>query len=764
MATRLRDAGAPRRDRAHLRPPAGAARLGAPRLSRLRRQRPLDRRCRSPASPSLLFATTSFYFDLNASRHFLRLLFFRRASQNVVSRGENPDATHKLILAAHVDAARTGTIFGKGATRSRSASPASCPSPTPASSSGPPRSSSPCSALAWPASTRTVSRSSRSSPRSSSSSAPFSSSTGASPRSSRARTTTHPESPSPCPWRRSFEEEPPRNLDVWVVLTGGEECGLEGMRSFARAHKDELDPFKTIVLAIDSVGKGDVRWVTSEGMTISFEMDARVDQLCEAIAEADSTRTEPLPRRGAPPRLHAPTPSPPASPACARAPSPASNPARSPPPTTTLPQDVPDAIDPEALDRADELHPRPHPRPRPRPRPHPPARARGSRRAREAARARGAGAHEREALGALGRGGRGLEHDRVHALARSRARPQLRRRLQPPLGMVRRRRRDLLALDLGLLRGRRRRRLLDRPRKPRHARRRVVPRHQPQLRRAHLPRQGPGEARHPARGRGRATSPRSPGASCPSASPHSPPACARSASSAAIASPPTSRTAPKRSSASSPPPRSAPSGRPARPTSAPARSSTASPRSSPRSSSPLTATPTAASRFDRMDIVRGLEAEMPSLAHTVLVPYLDPDADPSAPRARHRLERRRRQGRRRDARVRPRPLRPPPVGPLLLGHHRPAQGHRPGPRRHPPRAPEEDAPPRRRAGRRPHLLVHHHRLDDVELPRLDAPHRRVDRPLRRQPRPPRRSTPSGTSRRRPRSPPSAPRRASSPPA
>ena len=32
--------------------------------------------------------------------------------------------------------------------------------------------------------------------------------------------------------------------------------------------------------------------------------------------------------------------------------------------------------------------------------------------------------------------------------------------------------------------------------------------------------------------------------------------------------------------------------------------------------------------FDRMDVVTGLEAEMPSLEHTVLVPYLDPAADP----------------------------------------------------------------------------------------------------------------------------------------
>jgi acetoacetyl-CoA synthetase len=34
--------------------------------------------------------------------------------------------------------------------------------------------------------------------------------------------------------------------------------------------------------------------------------------------------------------------------------------------------------------------------------------------------------------------------------------------------------------------------------------------------------------------------------------------------------------------------------------------------------------------FDRMDVVRGLEAEMPSLTHTVLVPYLDANADPSS--------------------------------------------------------------------------------------------------------------------------------------
>ena len=68
--------------------------------------------------------------------------------------------------------------------------------------------------------------------------------------------------------------------------------------------------------------------------------------------------------------------------------------------------------------------------------------------------------------------------------------------------------------------------------------------------------------------------------------------------------------------------------------------------------------------------------------------------------------------------LRARPLRPPALGPLLLRHHRAAEGDRPGPGRHPARAPEEAPPPRRRPPRRPPLLVHDDRLDDVELPRL----------------------------------------------
>ena len=129
---------------------------------------------------------------------------------------------------------------------------------------------------------------------------------------------------------------------------------------------------------------------------------------------------------------------------------------------------------------------------------------------------------------------------------------------------------------------------------------------------------------------------------------------------------------------------------------------------------------------------------MPSLEHTVLLPYLDPEPRPRRPlRGTIGWDAAARERKGRRAQLRARPLRPPALGPLLLRHHRAAEGDRPGPGRHPARAAEEAAPPPRRPSRRPALLVHDDRLDDVELPRLRPAHRGGDRPLRRQPRLPR---------------------------
>jgi hypothetical protein len=79
----------------------------------------------------------------------------------------------------------------------------------------------------------------------------------------------------------------PENLDVWVVLDGGGECQQEGMRSFVRSHRKRFEKPTTFFLALDSVGSGDVRFITSAGWVVSYGMDRRLIELCTAIAEAD---------------------------------------------------------------------------------------------------------------------------------------------------------------------------------------------------------------------------------------------------------------------------------------------------------------------------------------------------------------------------------------------------------------------------------------------------------------------------------------------
>ena len=300
----------------------------------------------------LLVATTSFYLDLNTTRHFLRLLFFRRASQNVVSRGENPNASHRLIVCAHIDAARTGTMFGPGATRFYRFLTGFLPFPH-------------TRLLFWSAAILLPMLGAR---------------MAGVDTDGLAILQIVPtiillvSSFLLVDWRLSavvpgandnasgvavalsiaqqLQDQPTRNLDTWVLLTGGEECGMEGMRSFARAHKDELDPYKTIVLVVDSVGKGDVRWVVSEGLTISFDMDVRTNQLCEAIAEADRAGENRY--RAAPVRHGFASDALAARVAGLRASAiTCLEPGAIVPANHHTPEDVPSAIDPEALDRAE---------------------------------------------------------------------------------------------------------------------------------------------------------------------------------------------------------------------------------------------------------------------------------------------------------------------------------------------------------------------------------------------------------------------------
>ncbi len=81
--------------------------------------------------------------------------------------------------------------------------------------------------------------------------------------------------------------------------------------------------------------------------------------------------------------------------------------------------------------------------------------------------------------------------------------------------------------------------------------------------------------------------------------------------------------------------------------------------------------------------------------------------------------------------IQPAALRPSALHPVFLRHHRGSEVHRAQRRRHPAQAPGRTPAALRRAPRRPPVLLHQHRLDDVELAGLGPGIRRDPDPLRR---------------------------------
>ncbi len=244
---------------------------------------------------ALLLATAaSMYLDLNTRAYVVRSLFFRRASQNVVSRGERPDAPERIVLCAHYDTGRTGRAYAPSTVRRAGRLQALLPFPI-----GPFRIAFWSVALLLP----------ELGARMAGVDATWLSAIqlvptlilivvlfglvdvalaavvpGANDNASGVATALS--------LAGELHRRPPDNLDVWVVLAGAEECLAEGMRAFVRAHRDELPPDSTHFVCIDSVGYGGVRYETSAGWAISLPMSRRLVELCEALASPDGTATE----------------------------------------------------------------------------------------------------------------------------------------------------------------------------------------------------------------------------------------------------------------------------------------------------------------------------------------------------------------------------------------------------------------------------------------------------------------------------------------
>ncbi len=237
----------------------------------------------------VLAASLSMYLDLNTRFYLLRRLFFRRASQNVLSRGGRGDAPARVILCAHYDAAQTGRVFAPGTVERMGRLQAALPFPI-----GPFR------LVFWPlASLLPI--------------------LGARMAGAEAEWLSLLQLPptlilivavfllvdialsgvvpaandnasgvaTVLSLTGELDRDPPDHLDIWVLLSGAEECLQEGMRSFVRAHRKELSSDSTYFVCLDSVGQGQVRFETAAGWVVTYPMGTRLVELCEAIAEAD---------------------------------------------------------------------------------------------------------------------------------------------------------------------------------------------------------------------------------------------------------------------------------------------------------------------------------------------------------------------------------------------------------------------------------------------------------------------------------------------
>jgi hypothetical protein len=77
------------------------------------------------------------------------------------------------------------------------------------------------------------------------------------------------------------------HFDVWVLFTGAQEALSGGMRAFVRSCRRQLDRRRTVLLNLDEVGAGTVRFTRREGALIALRCHDRLVQLCEQITEDD---------------------------------------------------------------------------------------------------------------------------------------------------------------------------------------------------------------------------------------------------------------------------------------------------------------------------------------------------------------------------------------------------------------------------------------------------------------------------------------------
>jgi hypothetical protein len=84
---------------------------------------------------------------------------------------------------------------------------------------------------------------------------------------------------------RLAERLQPSHFGLHVLLPGSQTAGAAGMRDFLRRHADRLPRDRTVVLNLDTVGAGDVRYTRREGALAGAKSHAQLTALADQIAE-----------------------------------------------------------------------------------------------------------------------------------------------------------------------------------------------------------------------------------------------------------------------------------------------------------------------------------------------------------------------------------------------------------------------------------------------------------------------------------------------
>jgi hypothetical protein len=77
------------------------------------------------------------------------------------------------------------------------------------------------------------------------------------------------------------------SFDLWVVLTGAQESMQLGMAAFLKRHRSELDPSSTVFVCVDDVGSGTVRYATKEGYILAYPYHPDLVALCDQLRDED---------------------------------------------------------------------------------------------------------------------------------------------------------------------------------------------------------------------------------------------------------------------------------------------------------------------------------------------------------------------------------------------------------------------------------------------------------------------------------------------